>query len=109
MTNHVRYPTRRFEKIIVGTKILFVGIYFHKELKTCDDVCQYLMEKLGDKSLDLFKDFHVYNVDAYWLLNMVDYQNLEKYGIKDNELRKKVLQEVEKLKAQCSIRYPVGK
>ena len=66
------------------------------------------MEKLGDKPLDLFKDFHKYDVDAYWLLNMVDYHNLEKYGIKDIELRKQILREVARLKAQCSIRYTVA-
>ena len=85
--------------------MLFVGVYIHKELNTPGDVYQHLMKKFGHKNEQQLTDFYNFDVDAYWLLNMVDYQNLEKYGIKDFELRRRILKEVEKLKAECPTRF----
>jgi len=81
-------------------------IYHHKDLKTSDDVYRRFVQKFGDQYREELKQFQIFDVDGYWLLNMIDEDNIERFGIKDPELKQKILNKINKLRAECPILHP---
>ena len=81
------------------------GIYIHPQLKTWNDVYQHMVDKLGDQYREPLKSIELHDIDAYWLLNMVDNDYLERYGVKDASLRNKILKEANRLKSECPTKY----
>lgn len=81
-------------------------IYIHPQLKTCNDVYQHMVDKLGNQYREPLKSIELHDIDAYWLLNMVDNDYLERYGVKDANLRKKILKEANILRGECPTKYP---
>jgi hypothetical protein len=76
-----------------------LGAYFHKDLKTVDDVYGQIL-LLGDDYVPYAKTFKEENVDGYWFLNQIDHEKLIKYGVKIEDHRQAILDSIEQLKKE---------
>jgi len=89
------------EKSITLVFFYFIAGYYTEQLKTCADVCLWL-EKI-DKEYAIYRPgFEANIVDGFWLLNYVNEEILEQYGVKNKKDRQKILSHIEKLKRELS-------
>lgn len=66
---------------------------------------EHLLKKFGGSYEDQLAELRKWDVDAYWLLHMIDENNMERYGIQNAELKKKILKEILRLQTECPEKY----
>ncbi len=79
-------------------------ILSNDDVASCEEVCNWV-RKLGKKYAvyaDIFKE---HRVDGYWLLNYTNDEELQKYGITDEDHRRFILDEIKKLKKKSKVTF----
>jgi len=82
--------------------VFLLGIYSNEKLNSCQDVCKWI-RSLSKDYVPYAEIFKEHNVDAYWLLNHINDENLKEYGIERADHRHAILDNIEQLKKQCSV------
>jgi hypothetical protein len=84
-----------------------LGLYFLPGFETSKHVADWLLGL--DKAFGKYaKTFLDQDIDAYWVLNQLDENQLEGKGVKDAGHRKRILQAIAKLKKDCPAKYASG-
>jgi DNA-directed RNA polymerase subunit N (RpoN/RPB10) len=90
-----------FKNLLHGHFFNFIAHYFHEKLNTCADVCGWL-KRLGKEYEAYEHKFEEKMVDGFWLLNYVNEEILEDYGVKNETHRQKILYHIDELKKNLS-------